>query len=353
MQTAIIAILVLGFLVFVHEFGHFAAAKLSGMRVEEFSIGMGPTIYSVQKKETKYNLGALPIGGYVRVTGEYAQEFDDGVLDVDDERRYQNRPIWQRFIFVSAGSLMNFLTAIVLFSAIFWYIGIPTPLGDNTVSAVVEGGAAQQAGIIAGDKIIAINGETTSTWEDITHRIEESQGQTLYAMIERNGEQLTFQVTPVYNETERRLLLGIQQDMVMKQGDLLQSVRYGVKETYEITLLLIDAVGNLITGQVAVTDDEEGLMGPVGIFQTIDTTAKAGAIYVVNLMALLSVNLGLLNILPIPALDGSKLVFLAIEGLRGKPVDPSKENFVHFIGFALLMLLMIVVTYKDILRLFS
>ena len=123
----------------------------------------------------------------------------------------------------------------------------------------------------------------------------------------------------------------------------MQSVRYGVKETYEITLLLIDAVGNLITGQVAVTDDEEGLMGPVGIFQTIDTTAKAGAIYVVNLMALLSVNLGLLNILPIPALDGSKLVFLAIEGLRGKPVDPSKENFVHFIGFALLMLLMIVV----------
>ena len=119
MKTAIVAIIVLGFLVFVHEFGHFLAAKLSGMRVEEFSIGMGPTIYSVQKGETKYNLGLLPIGGYVRVTGQYAEEFDDGVLAADDPRRYPNRPLWHRFIFVAAGSVMNFITAIVLFTGLF------------------------------------------------------------------------------------------------------------------------------------------------------------------------------------------------------------------------------------------
>lgn len=353
MQTAIIAILVLGFLVFVHEFGHFVAAKLSGMRVEEFSIGMGPTIYSVYKGETKYNLGALPIGGYVRVTGEFAQELDDGVLDVDDERRYQNRPVWQRLIFVSAGSAMNFLTAIILFTAIFMYVGIPTPLGDNSISGVVAGSVAEMAGIKSGDKIVAIDGASITTWNELTSQINNNQGQPMNIVIRRGDEQFEVTLTPSYDEKQEKMLIGVQQNMVLERGNIFAAVKYGVRETYEITLLLIDAVGNLVTGQVSVTDDEEGLMGPVGIFHTIDVTAKAGFLYVVNLMALLSVNLGLINILPVPALDGSKLVFLAIEGVRGKPVDPSKENFVHFLGFALLMLLMIVVTYKDILRLFS
>lgn len=354
MQTAIVAIVVFGLLIFVHEFGHFLAAKLSGMRVEEFSIGMGPTIYAVQKGETKYNLGILPIGGYVRVTGQYAEEFDDGVLPEDDPRRYQNRPIWQRFIFVSAGSAMNFITAILLFTMLFLYIGIPVldEKADTVISAVIDGKPASEAGIVVGDKVISINGQPVATWQELTAQIEKSGEQTVHMVVERQGEIVELSVMPEYDSETQRALVGIQKDATKKAG-LLAAAKLGVQETYQITLRLIDAVGNLVTGQVSIADDEEGLTGPVGIFKIIDDTAKAGIIYVVNLMAVLSINLGLLNILPIPALDGSKLVFLVIEAIKGSPVSPNKENFVHFIGFALLMMLMIFITYKDILRLFS
>lgn len=354
MKTAIVAIIVLGFLVFVHEFGHFLAAKLSGMRVEEFSIGMGPTIYSVQKGETKYNLGLLPIGGYVRVTGQYAEEFDDGVLAADDPRRYPNRPLWHRFIFVAAGSVMNFITAIVLFTGLFLYIGIPVldQNADTVVSAVVEQGPAAEAGMQSGDKVLSINGQAVETWQELTAKIEQSGGTAVELVVERDGRSLTLTMAPEYDEEAGRMLLGIQKNATKKAG-LLTAAKLGAQETWQITLQLVDAVGNLVTGQVSIADDEEGLTGPVGIFKIIDDTAKAGLIYVINLMAVLSINLGLLNILPIPALDGSKLVFLAIEGIKGSPVSPSKENFVHFIGFALLMMLMIFITYKDILRLFS
>lgn len=354
MKTAIVAIVVLGFLVFVHEFGHFLAAKLSGMRVEEFSIGMGPTIYSVQKGETKYNLGLLPIGGYVRVTGQYAEEFDDGVLAEDDPRRYPNRPLWHRFIFVAAGSAMNFITAILLFTGLFLYIGIPVldNNADTVITAVVEKGPADEAGLKNGDRIERINGQDVATWEELTAQIEQSGGETVELLVDRNGQSLTLDVTPKFDEEAGRMLLGIQKNATKKAG-VLAAAKLGAQETWQITLQLVDAVGNLITGQVSIADDEEGLTGPVGIFKIIDDTAKAGVIYVINLMAVLSINLGLLNILPIPALDGSKLVFLAIEGIKGSPVSPSKENFVHFVGFALLMMLMIFITYKDILRLFS
>ena len=354
MKTAIVAIVVLGFLVFVHEFGHFLAAKLSGMRVEEFSIGMGPTIYSVQKGETKYNLGLLPIGGYVRVSGQYAEEFDDGVLAEDDPRRYPNRPLWHRFIFVAAGSAMNFITAILLFTGLFLYIGIPVldNNADTVITAVVEKGSADEAWLKNGDRIERINGQDVATWEELTAQIEQSGGETVELLVDRNGQSLTLDVTPEFDEEAGRMLLGIQKNATKKAG-VLAAAKLGAQETWQITLQLVDAVGNLITGQVSIADDEEGLTGPVGIFKIIDDTAKAGVIYVINLMAVLSINLGLLNILPIPALDGSKLVFLAIEGIKGSPVSPSKENFVHFVGFALLMMLMIFITYKDILRLFS
>lgn len=354
MKTAIIAIVVLGFLVFVHEFGHFLVAKLSGMRVEEFSIGMGPTIYSVQRGETKYNLGLLPIGGYVRVTGQYAEEFDDGVLSADDSRRYPNRPLWHRFVFTAAGSGMNFLTAIVLFTGLFLYIGIPVldNNADTVISAVVEDKPAAEAGMQNGDKVLNINGQPVNTWQELTAQIEQNGEKKAELLIERDNRQLTVSVIPEYDSETGRVLLGIQKEATKKAG-LVESFKLGAGETWQITKQLVVAVGNLVTGKVSIADDEEGLTGPVGIFKIIDDTAKAGVIYVVNLMAVLSINLGLLNILPIPALDGSKLVFLAIEGIKGSPVSPSKENFVHFVGFALLMMLMIFITYKDILRLFS
>ena len=249
---------------------------------------------------------------------------------------------------------MNFITAIVLFTGLFLYIGIPVldQNADTVVSAVVEQGPAAEAGMQSGDKVLSINGQAVETWQELTGLIEKSGGEAVDLAVERDGQTLTLTMAPEYDEEAGRMLLGIQKNATKKAG-LLTAAKLGAQETWQITLQLVDAVGNLVTGQVSIADDEEGLTGPVGIFKIIDDTAKAGLIYVINLMAVLSINLGLLNILPIPALDGSKLVFLAIEGIKGSPVSPSKENFVHFIGFALLMMLMIFITYKDILRLFS
>ncbi len=358
MTTAIITILIFALLVSVHEFGHFITAKLSGMYVEEFSIGMGPLLLSKQVGETRYTLRALPLGGFVRVLGEdIAEEERSGAaqVQVPDERRYQNRPVWQRMIFAAAGSVMNMLTAIVIFAVMFMILGVAVPIEnpDTTISALVEDGPAYHAGIEPGDKFVAIDGQQVQTWEEMTNCINgASAGDVLTVTVERDGQQFDVQMQPTMSDDGSRVLLGIYGLTAERQTvGPIHAIALGASTTWETTVMMVDVVGDLFTGKIDVMDEEEGLTGPVGIVQIINESAKAGWVYVFNLAALLSINLGVINMLPIPALDGCKIIFLLYEALRGKPVAAEKEGMVNFIGFMLLMGLIVVVTYKDIMKL--
>jgi len=360
MTTIIIAILILGLLVFVHEFGHFITAKTSGMRVEEFSIGMGPHIWETTKGDTLYSLRLLPFGGYVRVTGEsYAEDEEETIgeiLEPDDPRRYPNRPIWQRFIFCLAGSGMNYLTALVLFTVMFCALGVVDYEAelDNEISTLVQGGAAETAGLQAGDRIIFVGDTAVATWEEMSQAVEQqADGGQLAVVVDRDGQEMSFLLIPSFDETREAYLLGVLKSYPKRDIGLSEGLSMGFDETVEFSKTLLAAVGRLVTGEVSVTDKDEGLTGPVGIVMIIDEFAQEGFWYLVSLMAMLSLNLAIFNLLPIPGLDGSKIVFLLIEAVRGRKVDPEKENLVNMIGFVLVMGLVLFVTYNDILRLFE
>ncbi len=363
MTTAIIAILIFALLVSVHEFGHFITAKLAGMYVEEFSIGMGPLLLSRRIGETRYTLRALPLGGFVRILGQDIEEEERSgveVVHVPEERRYQNRPVWQRMIFVSAGSFMNMVTAVVIFAVMFMMLGVAVPIEhpDTTISALVEDGPAYNAGVKPGDKFIAIDGQPTETWEEMNAIIMASSTEEILTVtVERETENtepevFDVQIQPMMSEDGSRVLLGIYSQTAERQAvGPIRAIGLGFTTTWETTVMMVDVLGDLFTGQIDIMDEDEGLTGPVGIVQIINESAKAGWVYVFNLAALLSINLGVVNILPIPALDGCKLVFLLYEALRGKPVPPEKEGMLNLVGFMLLMGLVLVVTYKDIMRL--
>ena len=358
MLTAVVSILIFALLVSVHEFGHFITAKLSGMYVEEFSIGMGPLLVSKRIGETRYTLRALPLGGYVRVLGEdIAEEERSGIepVHVPEERRYQNRPVWQRMIFAGAGSVMNMVTAVLIFSILFMAMGVAVPIEnpDTTISALVENGPADNAGVEPGDKFVAIDGQTIETWDEMNAIImDASTEDTLTVTVERENQQFDVQMQPVMSEDGSRVLLGIYGQTAERQAvGPIRAIGLGASATWDTTVMMVDVLKDLFTGQINIMDEEEGLTGPVGIVQIIDQSAKAGWVYVFNLAALLSINLGVINLLPIPALDGCKLLFLLYEAVRGKPVAPEKEGMLNMIGFMLLMGLILVVTYKDIMRL--
>lgn len=359
MVTAVVAILIFALLVLVHEFGHFVVAKWSGMYVEEFSIGFGPKVIAKRWGETQYTLRGLPLGGYVRIIGDDVAEEERAGVEVPElpeERRYHNIPIWKRFIFISAGSFMNFVTAIVIFAIMFMILGVAVP-NDNPgteISAVVEDGPAALAGIEAGDKIVAVNGQSVETWNELTEVIMAAEpGQALQLEVLRQELMIELAVTPTYDSTNEKMVLGIYNDGVVRQAvGPIQGLQLGGKATWQMTLGMFDVLGNLFTGQIDISDEEEGLTGPIGIVKIIGETTRAGWMYVCNLTALLSINLAIMNMLPIPSLDGSKLLFLLVEAVRGKRIDPLKENMVHLAGYFLLMLLVVYVTYQDILRFF-
>ncbi|MBA1333895.1 MAG: hypothetical protein HPY66_0288 [Firmicutes bacterium] len=331
MATAIFSILIFGLLVVSHEFGHFIVAKKSGVLIEEFSIGMGPKIISWGRKETKYSLRAFPIGGYVKMLGE--EEAAEG------EGSYQNQPLRNRMGIIIAGPIMNFMLAIVLFSLIFFMIGTPT----TTIGAVREGYPGQEAGLMPGDRIVEINGEPIETWEDLQAAISTSADKTLVVEAERGGSRLTFNIMPVEDAETGQKVIGITPSYRKNPVNALVT---GAQRSFAIIGLMVTYLAELVTGRASTSE----IVGAVGMIHLVSEAAKTGLLNLMFLAGLLSLNLGVINLLPIPALDGGKLVFLILEALRGKPVDLEKESLIHFIGFILLILLMIMVTYKDIIR---
>ena len=330
-MTLIYAVLIFCLLIFVHEFGHFVTAKMCGIKVNEFAIGMGPVIINKQKGETLYSLRLLPIGGFCAMEGE-----DE---DSEDERAFNNQPAWQRAIVLAAGSIMNLLTAVILMIIIAFYMGQAT----TTIDVVQQDSPAYEAGIMAGDEVIAIDGKAIDEWTDLQTIVGENEGEAVTFTVLRDGTETNITVTPEYDKEAGRSLVGVTPTMARNP---VKAVGSGISSTWDMTVMMYDLLGQLFTGDVSAKE----LSGPVGIVYVVNDSAKMGFIYVVYLAALLSLNLAVINLLPFPALDGGRLLFLVIRKITGKRVTDEMEGKIHFIGIVLLLALMLYVTWNDIVR---
>lgn len=337
-MTILIAILMIGLLVFAHELGHFLTAKASGILVQEFALGMGPVIFSRQLGETRYSIRALPIGGFARMAGE---EFNEEDQRVPEHRRFDKKPTYTRGIVLAAGSLMNFFLAMLIFILVFVFMGVPS--AAPVIGDVSPGNPAALAGIQPGDRVAVINGEPVQSWQDIQRLVGQRANQSLQLEVIRNGDRLSFSITPQPDQTGKGLI-GIAPSV--EKFSILASIRMGWEETIWFTRQIISLVGSMITGRIPA----EGA-GPIGMIVMVGQVARTGLANLMTFAAIISIQLGLFNLLPIPALDGGKLLFIAVEVLRGRPIDPEKESFVHFVGFVLLMAFLVLVTYRDIQRL--
>jgi len=320
-----------------HEFGHFSMAKLAGIYVYDFSLGMGPKLLSFKRKETQYSLRLFPIGGHCQMMGE------DEISD--DPRSFNKKKVWQRMLVIAGGPAMNFITAMLLFIIIFMMMG--TPSGGNMVGNVITGQAAEAAGILPGDIIVEINGQAVNTWLDISPAVASREaGQTVDVVVQRDSGQVALSMQPYFEAESGRWLIGIMP--AIEKQNLFTAIKLGVKQSVLFTKALILALVGMIAGSVP-----PDVTGPVGVVTIIGEASSYGLQSLLMIAAILSVNLAVVNLLPIPALDGARLIFLAVEGVRRKPFNREREGMVHLAGFMLLIVLMIVLTFKDVARLIS
>lgn len=357
-MTAIIFLIVLAILIFVHELGHFLAARLCGIRVDVFALGFGPRIVSWKRKETEYAINVIPFGGYVKIFGENPD--NESLHGPHSDRSFVNKPRWQQAIVLSAGVFFNFLFAWVLYTAIFTSGVTATTLGFEKytdrfsdqrimVTYVAKDSPAEKAGIQIGDVF-----DKAQSIESVQDSINNSQGQQVSLEYNRKGEEQIAKVIPVTGIVENKYAIGISMDIV---GDLKLPVGTALVEgfNYTIEMIKLTFVGlvqfftNIFRGHA----DFASVAGPIGIANIVGDAASLGFTYLLMITALISINLGVINLIPFPALDGGRLLFVIIESFIRRRIPMSFANTVNTIGFTLLMLLMVVVTYKDIVKLFG
>lgn len=335
MITLISSILVFLLVVVIHEFGHFIVAKISNIKVNEFSVGMGPKIVQKQKGETIYSLRALPIGGYVAMEGE-----EEGSVD---PRSFNNVNISKRMATVLAGAFMNFILAFVAFSLMTMLTGY----GSNVVDYTSENSPAQTAGLKSGDIIISVNNNPTRNLLDINKVVESNKKDDIKFEINRNGKIIEKTIKPKYYEEYGTYLVGFTAKV---KYSFFKSIEIGFDRMMFTSKAILCTLKMMVTGQFKM----EYLSGPVGVVQIIGSESSKGLVYFLQILGLISVNLGVFNLLPIPALDGGKFLFLLIEAIRGNPIDEKIEQKLTLIGISLLFSIMIYVTiFNDIGRLFK
>ena len=354
LMTIVWFIIIFGIVVLSHEFGHFIIAKANGIRVVEFSVGMGPKIFSVKRKDTVYALRLFPIGGACMFEGEDGRESDaEGKSEAEsDAGSFNKAGVWSRIATVVAGPVFNFILAFVV-AVILVSMASPAP---STISGVVENSPAAQAGLAEGDRIVSINGEKTYLFKDISLIAYLNGGNPMEIVYVRNGEKTTTTLTPAYNEEYGTYMLGITGTYGHAKG--LSVFKYAWYEMRYCVVNTYKSLGMMLTGKFSRQD----VAGPVGIAvnvvgKTYENTRSYGLKTVFynmfNIVLLLSVNLGILNLLPIPALDGGRLVFVIVEVFRKKPVPPEKEGIVHFAGLVFFMVLMVIVFFNDLVNIFA
>lgn len=331
------AIVLFGIMIIVHELGHFWAARLTGIGVAEFAVGIGPKLWSRKSAAgVIYSLRALPFGGYCRF---YADD-EDNIQDRPDA--YSKQKIWKRAAVSLGGPLMNLVLALLAIFIIFLMFFSVEPVIDQLIPDL----PAQLAGFMPGDRIIQVNGIDTVTVDDISKVIAEATEEEISFVVDRSGEHITLRATPQWVESEQASMIGIYYQKVYLNA--WESFQSAVTTTGRMSRMLLDVFIDLIRGK----EDVSNLSGPIGTVIAIkEQTQTYGLLGFLNFAALLSVNLAVFNLLPIPGLDGSKLVFLAIEKIRGKRMDPDREGLVLLIGFGLLLCVMVLVMYQDIMRL--
>lgn len=337
MTTILATIFVFGLLVFVHELGHFVTAKATGMRVDEFAIGFGPEIYQVRDGETLYSLRLIPLGGYNKIAG---MDPDEPNLDAR-AFIYQSVPV--RLLVIAAGSVMNFLLPILLFFIVIFSSGIDKPDNAPILGMVMADRPAAVAGLAPGDKILAIDGAETPDWMSIVTALRPRANQPTLILAERENKQFTVEVTPTFDSRSERGVIGIVPTLVKEHPGFFESVKLSVQQVVYVTGAMINQLGQMFTGKV----DPE-VSGPIGVAQMAGQVAKQGIIPLVQFAAFLSLNLGLINLLPIPALDGGHIVTLLIEGVRGKPLNGRQLQWIQMVGIALLLMLLAFATASDL-----
>ena len=340
----IIAIIIFSIIILFHELGHFLLAKANKIRVNEFCLGMGPTIVGFTRGETTYSLKLLPFGGACMMEGEDENSQDDGA--------FNNKSVWARISVVAAGPIFNFIMAFVFSIILIGCIGYDKP----TLSGVMEDYPAESAGMQEGDTIVEMNGMNIHFYSEVSMYLMAHAGEDVEVVYERDGQEYTTMLEPKYNEETKSYMIGITYGYTREKTGVVGTLKYAVYEVKYWIWTTIESLKMLVTGQVSVND----MSGPVGIVETIGDTYEQSSevgmyqvfLSMLNISILLSANLGVMNLLPIPALDGGRLVFLIVEAIRRKRVDPDKEGMVHLVGIVLLMILMVVIMANDIRKIF-
>lgn len=339
----ILAIIIFSFIVFFHEFGHFILAKKNGIDVEEFAIGMGPALCSKEYKGTKYAIRLFPIGGYCAMGEDEAA--------TDSPNNFNNKSVWARISVIAAGPIFNFILAFVFAVILTAMVGYDPPV----VREVEQGYPAAEAGIQKGDTIVKMGNKKINIYREISIYNQFHQGEDVEITYIHDGKKQTVTLIPKMDEESGYTRIGITGSGNTK-ANIFTSIQYGVYEVKFWICTTLESLKMLITGQIGA----DQLSGPVGIVSVVDNTyqqSKSYGLFIViaqmlNIAILLSANLGVMNLLPLPALDGGRLVFLFVEAIRRKRIPPEKEGYVHLVGIALLMMLMVFVMFNDIRRVF-
>ena len=371
LTTIVLFLLILGVIVFVHELGHFMMAKLYNVKVEEFALGFPPRIFSFKKGETEYSLNSVPLGGYCKIMGE------DGE-DKDNPRSFGSKSIGKRFLILSAGVMMNFVLAFVIFSAIFM-AGFPQDVTNKSlsiirsgnddsfivemegaksardvkvqISEIVKDTPADKAGLEIGDTIIKADEKEIKSVEDLQNYTEENLGEPVVLSILRGKENITKEIIPraEYPDGEGAMGVSLVRTAVVSYSPL-EAIKKGYEYTVHLTIFIIMAFASIVWGLITTGKTVAEVSGPVGIAVMTQQAASMGFMTILHFTALISVNLAIINALPFPALDGGRLLFLMVEKIKGSPINQRWEAKANNVGFALLMLLMVVITFKDIAK---
>jgi len=346
-------VIILGVLIIFHELGHFLVAKFFHVKVLKFSLGFGPKLIGKKIGETEYLISLIPFGGYVKMLGENTDEEDDPLSPEEEKRSFSNQHVLKRIAIVAAGPLFNLFLALFVFCIFYTVSGQQIIIPE--IGQVTKNSPAYEAGIMKGDVVTSVEGKTTRTWIDVKDAVQDNAGESLKITIKRNGKLIDFTVVPeasvvenVFGEEVKHGLIGIVTSGKFKKLELglWQAIGEGSKETWKWIKLTCLVVVKLFRGDISI----KTVGGPILIGQMTGELAQKSLVYLIPLMAIISVNLGILNLLPIPILDGGLIIFLLIEIFLGKPLSIKKRELAHKVGFALLILLMVVVTWNDLSR---
>ncbi len=325
-MVAIYAILLFLMMIIPHEFGHFAVAKAVGVQVNEFSIGMGPKLWNKQKGETLYSVRLLPIGGFCAMEGENEES--------DNPRAFNNKSPLSKIAVLIAGAFMNIITAWLILVILAFSYGT----ASTTIDDVKVGSPAATAGILSGDQIVSINGEKANNWEKVVEEIKSSDDKLSIEVLRENKKH-QFEVKP--EKLEGQNIIGISSRLTRDPG---KAIEGGTIATYDMGKSMLDAFKGLITGGISTKD----IAGPVGMVSMVGQTSKLGIQYVAAFVALVSLNLAIINLLPLPALDGGRIIFVFIRLITGKMISDRTEGIIHAVGMGLLLILAVIVTINDV-----